>query len=154
MLFQSSVLDRLKRLPHEDAALDWDVALRVWQHYQTLERSLEVSESSPDPQFPSSLPSSNVTPLTFRVTCTRGGRKHCFSSMEAAAHLGGGVAERFGWKVEMKGADLEVILKVLDDEVMVGMALNKESKFKRNITHFGPTTLRPNIAYGLLRYNR
>lgn len=50
--------------------------------------------------------------MTFRVTCTRGGRKHCFTSMEAAAHLGEGLMQRFGWKVQMKEADLEVLLTV------------------------------------------
>lgn len=90
-------------------------------------------------------------PVTFRVTCTRSGRKHCFSSMEAAGALGAGLVRRFGWKVQMKDADLEVLLAVSGDSVGVGLALNKESKFKRNIAHFGPTTLRSTIAYGLLR---
>ena len=89
---------------------------------------------------------------TFRVTCTRGGRKHCFSSMDAAKHFGAGLARYFGWKVQLKNPDLEVLLGISDDIATVRIALSRESKYKRNITHFGPTTLRSTIAYGLLRY--
>lgn len=41
--------------------------------------------------------------------------------------------------------------RVVDDDMSIGLALNKETKYKRNISHFGPTTLRSTIAYGLLR---
>ena len=37
------------------------------------------------------------------------------------------------------------------DDMSVSLALNKESKFKRNLSHFGPTSLRSTIAHGLLR---
>lgn len=39
----------------------------------------------------------------------------------------------------------------IGDDMSIGLALNKESKYKRSISHFGPTTLRSTIAYGLLR---
>lgn len=71
--------------------------------------------------------------------------------MDAAAHLGAGLIEKFGWKVQMKGAMLEVLLKVVGKEMTLSLLLSNESKYKRNITHFGPTTLRSTIAYGLLR---
>jgi len=89
---------------------------------------------------------------TFRVTCTRGGRKHTFSSMDAARHFGAGLVKYFGWKVQLKNPDLEVLLGISDDAATVRIALSRESKYKRNITHFGPTTLRSTIAYGMLRY--
>jgi len=98
-----------------------------------------ASESKPD------------KPISFRVTCTRTGRKHVFSSNDAAGALGAGLNEKFGWKVQMKDFDLEVLLRIHGDSTEVGVALNRESKFKRNITHFGPTSLRPTIAYALLR---
>lgn len=88
---------------------------------------------------------------TFRVTCVRGGRKHSFTSMEAAGKLGAGLAGHFGWKVQMKNADIEVLLNISGDSVVICFALNRESKSNRNIAHFGPTTLRSAIAYGLLR---
>lgn len=90
-------------------------------------------------------------PLSFRVTCTRGGRKHQFSSMEAASRFGAGLARCFGWKVSMKNYDVEVLLDIHNDSAAVGIALTRESKYRRNIAHFGPTTLRSTIAYGLLR---
>ena len=89
--------------------------------------------------------------ITFRVTCTRSGRKHSFSSPDAAKLFGAGLAVYFGWKVKLKDSDIEVLLRIHGDEVRVGVALNREAKFKRNIAHFGPTTLRATIGYGMLR---
>ncbi len=91
------------------------------------------------------------TKLTFRVTCTRGGRKHCFSSIEAAGCFGAGIARYFDWGVKLKDPDVEVLLCIMEDGATVRIALSREGKFKRNIAHFGPTTLRSTIAHGLLR---
>jgi 23S rRNA G2445 N2-methylase RlmL len=98
--------------------------------------------------YGSLLPSEGIT---FRVTCTRGGRKHGFSSPEAARSFGAGLADFFDWKVQLKNPDIEVLLAISGDEAKVGVALNREAKFKRNIAHFGPTTLRATIGYGMLR---
>ncbi|XP_066101029.1 tRNA (guanine(6)-N2)-methyltransferase THUMP3 isoform X4 [Saccopteryx bilineata] len=46
---------------------------------------------------------------------------------------------------------LKVLLNIHDNEVIVGIALTEESLHRRNITHFGPTTLRSTLAYGMLR---
>lgn len=43
-------------------------------------------------------------------------------------------------------------MNIHDSEVIVGIALTEESLHRRNITHFGPTTLRSTLAYGMLRY--
>ncbi len=111
---QGSVLERLKVLPHDDQLPQWESALRVWQHYQTIVLPTKHSSSSDDiasaPQ--STCRPNSGGPTTFRVTCSRGGRKHVFTSNEAAAHLGAGLIQRFGWKVKMKEADLEVLLKI------------------------------------------
>ena len=104
------------------------------------------------PDSPSAASATNETPVTFRVTCTRGGGKHSFSSMDAARCFGAGLARRFGWTVQLKNAELEVLLTIMGESMTVAIALNQESKYKRNIAHFGPTTLRSTIAYGLLRY--
>ena len=61
------------------------------------------------------------------------------------------MARYFNWKVQMKNPDIEVLLNIMGDSATVGIALTREGKFKRNIAHFGPTTLRSTIAYGLLR---
>ena len=94
---------------------------------------------------------SETKQIRFRVTCTRSGRKHIFSSVEAAGKLGAGLVRCFGWKVQLKNPELEVLLNIVGDSITVAFALNHESKYKRNIVQFGPTTLRSTIAYGLLR---
>ena len=74
--------------------------------------SSEGACSNPSNMVKSESPSAattNETPVTFRVTCTRGGGKHCFSSMDAARCFGAGLAQRFGWTVQLKNAELEVL---------------------------------------------
>lgn len=46
---------------------------------------------------------------------------------------------------------LQVLLNIHNNEVVIGIALTVESLHRRNITHFGPTTLRSTLAYGMLR---
>ncbi|XP_078466683.1 tRNA (guanine(6)-N(2))-methyltransferase THUMP3 isoform X3 [Lampetra planeri] len=89
--------------------------------------------------------------LRFRVTCNRAGDGHSFTSMEAAREFGGAVQDHFGWKADMKNFDVEVLVNIHDQEMCVGIALTEESLHRRNITHFGPTTLRSTLAYGMLR---
>lgn len=48
--------------------------------------------------------------LKFRVTCSRAGDKHSFSSNDAARDFGGAVQEFFMWKADMTKFDVEVIL--------------------------------------------
>ena len=87
----------------------------------------------------------------FRVTCNRVGDNHNFDSMSAAANFGGAIYRYFGWNVEMKNFDIEVMLNIEDEEVTVCIGLTRESLHRRNIDHFGPTTLRPTLAYNMLR---
>lgn len=89
--------------------------------------------------------------LKFRVTCNRAGEKHCFSSNEAARDFGGAIQDYFKWKADMTNFDVEVLLNIHENEIVVGIALTEESLHRRNITHFGPTTLRSTLAYGMLR---
>ena len=49
------------------------------------------------------------------------------SSMEAAGKLGGGLVLSFGWKVQLKNPQLEVLLNIVGDKVTISMALNRES---------------------------
>lgn len=60
--------------------------------------SQEASADSP--------PVANLT--KFRVTCSRAGDKHSFSSNEAARDFGGAVQEFFQWKADMTKFDVEV----------------------------------------------
>ena len=91
------------------------------------------------------------TKPAFRVTCNRHGDHHNFDSMTAAANFGGAIYRYFGWNVEMTKFDIEVMLNIEDEEVTVGIGLTRESLHRRNIGHFGPTTLRPTICYNMLR---
>lgn len=104
-----------------------------------------TQNSSSDKSF-----TSNLLPQ-FRVTCTRTGNKHGFSSPEAAAKFGGGINDWFGWRVNLSNPDIEVLLNIVNGNVVIGIALTKESRGKRNITHFGPTTLKSSIAYCMLQ---
>ncbi|XP_062964513.1 tRNA (guanine(6)-N2)-methyltransferase THUMP3-like [Cynocephalus volans] len=99
----------------------------------------EISKEETEPQV-----------LKFRVTCNRAGEKHCFTSNEAARNFGGAVQDYFKWKADMTNFDVEVLLNIHDNEVIVGIALTEESLHRRNVTHFGPTTLRSTLAYGML----
>ncbi|KAI3370119.1 hypothetical protein L3Q82_024910 [Scortum barcoo] len=92
-----------------------------------------------------------VKPIKFRVTCNRAGDKHSFSSNEAARDFGGAVQEFFQWKADMTKFDIEVLLNIHNEEVVIGIALTEESLHRRNISHFGPTTLRSTLCYGMLR---
>ncbi|XP_066520223.1 THUMP domain-containing protein 3 [Hoplias malabaricus] len=93
-------------------------------------------------------------PLKFRVTCNRAGDKHSFTSNDAARDFGGAVQEFFQWKADMTKFDVEVLLNIHNNEVVIGIALTEESLHRRNITHFGPTTLRSTLAYGMLRLSK
>lgn len=112
------------------------------------------AESSPDVQS-GTQDLGEATPeaklIKFRVTCNRAGDKHCFSSNEAARDFGGAVQEFFQWKADMTKFDIEVLLNIHNEEVVIGIALTEESLHRRNISHFGPTTLRSTLCYGMLR---
>lgn len=89
--------------------------------------------------------------LSFRATCYRTGKHHCFQSPAAAAHFGGAVQDYFGWNVDLNNYDIELVLCIESRDIRVGISLTNRSLHRRHITHFGKTTLRPTIAYGMLR---
>lgn len=90
---------------------------------------------------------------SFRVTATRTGPKPKYSSEDAARHFATGIIEAFHWPVKLKNSDIDVLLALDDSNILIGVALTRKSKHRRNLTYFGPTSLRATIAYGLLRYN-
>nr|XP_019941855.1 PREDICTED: THUMP domain-containing protein 3 [Paralichthys olivaceus]XP_019941856.1 PREDICTED: THUMP domain-containing protein 3 [Paralichthys olivaceus] len=104
------------------------------------------TESSPEEE---GTPRAKI--IKFRVTCNRAGDKHSFSSNEAARDFGGAVQEFFQWKADMTKFDIEVLLNIHKEEMVIGIALTEESLHRRNISHFGPTTLRSTLCYGMLR---
>ncbi|TVK90522.1 THUMP domain-containing protein 3 [Bagarius yarrelli] len=108
-------------------------------------------EPNPEGEHDSDIQETEAKPLKFRVTCNRAGDKHSFTSNDAARDFGGAVQEFFQWKADMTRFDVEVLLNIHNNEVVIGIALTEESLHRRNITHFGPTTLRSTLAYGMLR---
>ena len=88
--------------------------------------------------------------IKFRVTCSRNG-KHDFTSMEAAKYIGAGVKEHFNWEVNLEHFDVEVLAFIEEAEVTIALKLSEESKHNRNITFFGPTTLRATTSYSMLK---
>ncbi|XP_037106926.1 THUMP domain-containing protein 3 [Syngnathus acus] len=113
----------------------------------TTEEAPDAETSTQDSE--EAAPDAKVT--KFRVTCNRAGDKHSFSSNEAARDFGGAVQEFFQWKADMTKFDIEVLLNIHHTEVVIGIALTEESLHRRNISHFGPTTLRSTLCYGMLR---
>ena len=119
----------------------------------------------------------------FRATCTRTGN-HVFGSVEAARHLGAALKTRFNWSVDLRNADIDVHLRLLDryDDARskqqqqhhhhhhrsnferplmpqqlgctVSIALTESSLFRRDIVSFGPTNLRSTVCHALLRLAR
>ncbi|KAI7807585.1 THUMP domain-containing protein 3 [Triplophysa rosa] len=111
----------------------------------------DVSHPESGPQTEKLSEDQEALPLKFRVTCNRAGDNHCFTSNDAARDFGGAVQDLFRWKADMTKFDIEVLLNIHNEEVVIGIALTEVSLHRRNITHFGPTTLRPTLAYGMLR---
>ena len=107
---------------------------------------------APPPEKKPRVKNIDPTKPAFRATCYRTGQNHAFNSMCAAANFGGAVQTYFGWNVDMKNFDIEVVLTINDDDISVGIALTRTSLHRRLITNFGPTTLRPTTAYNMLRY--
>ncbi|XP_024210963.2 tRNA (guanine(6)-N2)-methyltransferase THUMP3 isoform X3 [Pan paniscus] len=138
--FTSHALDSHILDYYENPAIKEDVSTLVGDDLASCkDETDESSKEETEPQV-----------LKFRVTCNRAGEKHCFTSNEAARDFGGAVQDYFKWKADMTNFDVEVLLNIHDNEVIVGIALTEESLHRRNITHFGPTTLRSTLAYGML----
>lgn len=130
------------------------------EEYESQRKSENLNDSSASKTDAISEPVNKKPKLTeynpekpsFRVTCHRTGEGHSFDSMGAQSNFGGAVYNYFKWNVSMKEFDFEVMLYIDGSDVKVGLALTKHSLHRRNTTAFGPTTLRPTIAYNMLRY--
>lgn len=53
--------------------------------------------------------------------------------------------------MNLSNPGIEVLLNIVNGNVVIGIALTKESRRKQIITHFGPTTLKSSIAYCMLQ---
>lgn len=94
--------------PHSEAAdtttgeQDLPEAAAPAEIQSKVESTAEVEDST------EAAPEAKV--IKFRVTCSRAGDKHSFSSNEAARDFGGAVQEFFQWKADMTKFDVEVVL--------------------------------------------
>ncbi|EFN86889.1 THUMP domain-containing protein 3 [Harpegnathos saltator] len=88
--------------------------------------------------------------LKFRVTCERSGN-HTFESTDVACVVGGELQTKYHWIVDLSKYHLEVICKLIEQQLITLLRVTHESKHRRNIVSFGPTTLRSTICYNLLR---
>lgn len=88
--------------------------------------------------------------LKYRVTCERTG-KHTFESAEIARTIGGELQDKYLWLVNLSAYYLEIVCKLIDNELITHLRVTHESKHRRNIMCFGPTTLRATVCYNLLR---
>lgn len=70
---------------------------------------------------------------------------------DMAVNVGGEIQNCFKWDVNLKNFDVEVLIQIHDNQVKFLLPLNREALFRRNISHFGYTTLKSTICYGMLR---
>ncbi|XP_015439617.1 PREDICTED: THUMP domain-containing protein 3-like [Dufourea novaeangliae] len=88
--------------------------------------------------------------LRYRVTCERSG-KHSFESADVARAIGGELQDKYCWLVDLSSYHLEILCKLTNEELVTYFRVTHVSKHRRNITFFGPTTLRATICYNLLQ---
>jgi len=90
---------------------------------------------------------------SFRITAARAG-EHAFISQQVAAAAGAGVVERYGWKVDLEGYDLDVRVYVTQDVALVGLRLSPEALHRRARVAHGVASLNPTVAHAMCRLCR
>ncbi|MHB8994376.1 MAG: THUMP domain-containing protein [Armatimonadota bacterium] len=92
-------------------------------------------------------------PPTFRVTCERLG-KHDFRSQEAAGAAGAGVEAATGWKVDLRGYDVEVRLDIRGDKALVGLRLSGVALHKRSRIVHPRVAINATVAAAMVRLSQ
>ena len=100
---------------------------------------------------------------SFRVACERLGH-HPFRSVLAAAQFGATLNEMFGWPANLNRPDLEVYLRLMHGDAVVGVTLTRGHDMGNRISRrkdtgdrvksFCPTTLQSCVAHCLARLGR
>ena len=122
----------------------WNKGLKAWNSVFEFYENLEDFQAEKRPKLEDKIPK-------FRCTCYRTGENvHKFSSMDVAKNVGGQIQEKFQWSVKMKDFDIEVVVNIDSNQAYFGIGLTHQSLYKRNIEHFGPTTLRATICASML----
>lgn len=148
--------------------LIWESALDTWKSFKIFQRTyipqvrtIIIKDENKKPKldeekYAINKDYNNVVPisagenLTFRVSSKRTG-KHIFNSVDVDRCVGAGINDKFNWKVDLTNYDIKVVAYVLDNSISLGIQLTEDNQSLRNITHFGPTNLRANISYCLLK---
>lgn len=89
----------------------------------------------------------------FRVTPVRQG-EHDFTSPEVGAAAGAGIAERYGWPVDLTGHDLDVRVEVRGSQAMVGLRLSPEALHHRSRVVHMRASLNPTVAAAMVRLSQ
>ncbi|KAK6751593.1 hypothetical protein RB195_003167 [Necator americanus] len=144
--------EALRKIKGEISRINWKTAIECWEvvNGKHVPGGIETVKEQMREFVKNG--TTGLTPqssFTFRVTCNRAGEKsrHNFSSMDAARELGAQINNIFGWRPDMKNFDMEVVLNLKNETMLVMVALNRDSLFKRNICAFGPTTMRSTMCY-------
>lgn len=87
---------------------------------------------------------------SFRVTATRRGT-HDFNSQEVSAAAGAGVVARYGWRVDLTGHHLEVMVDVRGERCLVGLRLSPETMSRRSREEHTHASLKSTVAYCMIR---
>ena len=91
----------LERLRNSLKTLNWTKGIKAWKSVSSFPHAVHAYGDEKGETLPS-----------FRCTCYRSGTKHSFTSMEAAAAIGGRINDDFGWIVKMKEYDIEVVANI------------------------------------------
>ena len=168
----------MKQMENLVPTIDWELGMEVWHEFFSFHHPISIlpkpkcedeqqatqgdsrnsrtshGDSSENKEHTEGEPPAkkHKDPMmpSFRSTCYRSG-KHIFQSPQAAASFGGAIQDYFGWNVNLKNHDIEVVLNIDGDNIYIVINLTRQSLHKRNLVQFGPTSLRPTLAYGMLR---
>ncbi|CAL1170413.1 unnamed protein product [Cladocopium goreaui] len=98
----------------------WRKAIATWWKFNGTYGTSEGSEGS-----------KSQTPLTFKITCRRSGKKFAeISSQGLAVAAASAIAARQGWRAQVRRPDLEVRILVSDSDILVDLPLLVQSSMR------------------------
>jgi alkylated DNA repair dioxygenase AlkB/tRNA G10 N-methylase Trm11 len=101
-------------------------------------------------------PPSNISVLTFRVTCERIGGPHAWQAPDVEYEIGGAISqvmEAHDWKVRMNDYDLCIRADVVGKYVVLGTQLNVHDMTKGRfvLKYHNAVTIKSNLAFVMIR---
>ncbi|XP_024385667.1 uncharacterized protein [Physcomitrium patens] len=121
--------------------IDWGPVMQLHKQWQEAEETCSTSRTS-DPLLTmngitNTDQTCEVTQMSFRVTGNRicmNMKKHGYTSMDVAAAIGDGIHELHGWPADMRSYNVEVLAWIIDDELLLLLALIYSGN-KKNTTN-------------------